>query len=103
MLDDIKYFCVEVVVPVIVSLAAVFLLLVIGGATISVVAVSLGYEPPDPHADYMDVCLQANGENDCELRYHEMKMVQDAIRHNNRRLDDEDAAAISAGYGIYGF
>ena len=95
MFNAIKEFFVEVVAPLVIGLAAVFLILIVGGATIRAVAISLGYEPPDPHADYMEVCLAANiHEEDCELRYHEMRMVQDAIQRNNRRLDDDDAAAI---------
>lgn len=99
MFDDIKYFFTDVVIPVVVSLVLVFLLLIAGGATINAVAISLGYEPPDYHAEYMEVCIQVKSESDCELRYHEMWMIQDAIRHNNRRLDDDDAAAIGAAYG----
>lgn len=85
------------------SLVGGLIVVALVAGTITAIATSLGWEPPDPHAEYMEICMQVKNESDCELRYAELKLIQDAIRHNNNRIDSDEAAIYSAGYGAMGY
>ena len=74
-----------------------FSIIVISATLITSIALLLGYSPPDQQGEYMDICLATPlTEQECQLRFRELTMLQDSISSHNKRLNYDDAVIISS-------